>query len=158
MLLGTSGEGFGNLGGTNGEEGGKFFLNPSHPIPKRKKTSPSRGHAKPSDQLQEISLSKIVGQHGFPLLVGVVELISSQFLHLFLSRIVCFGCLFLYGKPTTSSLPTPKVHFSNPDKQPKEITRYPGGEHPKLDSFFCDGQIVMSQHILRFHTHAPMDV
>jgi hypothetical protein len=37
-------------------------------------------------------------------------------------------------------LPTPKVYFSSLDKKEK-ITRCLGGEYPKLDSFFCDGQI-----------------
>jgi hypothetical protein len=63
------------------------------------------------------------------------------FLDLFVSAV--YFCLTRrgHGKPATSRLPTPKVHFSNLDKQPKEITRYPTSEYPKPDSFFHDGQI-----------------
>jgi hypothetical protein len=65
-IIGNIRGSFWELGGTNWEEGGKKTKNPSHPIRKRKRTSPSRGHAKPSHRLQEIYLSKIVGQHHFP--------------------------------------------------------------------------------------------
>ncbi len=38
-------------------------------------------------------------------------------------------------------LSTPKVYFSSLDNQPKEeITRYPGWDYPKLDSFFVMGK------------------
>jgi hypothetical protein len=48
--------------------------------------------------------------------VPVVELISSQFLHLFLSRFVCFGCLFLKGAWETnhSQPPNPQSLFLEP--------------------------------------------
>jgi hypothetical protein len=59
MSLGTSWEAFGNLRGTNQEERGKDRKSlPAHPHTKRKKKSPSQGHAKPSRGLQGISVSK----------------------------------------------------------------------------------------------------
>jgi hypothetical protein len=79
----------------------------------------------------------------------VAELISCQFsICFFLDLFVLAFCFCLtrrgHGKPPTPNLPTPKVHLSGLNKQPKEeITRYPVGEYPKLDSFFGMGKSKM---------------
>ncbi len=141
--MGTSREGFGNLGGTNGEEGGWETKNPSHPIPKRKKQAHHEGILSLPIGGRRFLFPKLSVSIVF---LGFVESISPQFLHCFFLDLFVSAVYFCltrrgHGKPATSSLPTPKVHFSNLDKQPKEITRYPGREYPKPDSFFHDGQI-----------------
>jgi hypothetical protein len=94
------------LGGTNREEGGgnkKYQPTPpqkqknKHKIP----PTPSRKRKKQAHQEGMLSLPRGYRKFLFPNLsvskvflgfVRAVELISFQFLHLFLSRFVCFGC------------------------------------------------------------------
>jgi len=90
----------GTLGGTNWEQGEGKTKNPFQPSPKRKKTSPSWGHAKASHWLHEISLSTIVFLSPF------CWINFFSIFRLFLSKFVCFGFFFSltrrgHGKPPT---------------------------------------------------------
>jgi hypothetical protein len=113
--LGTSGEAFGNSGEQIGKKGVKKQKIPPTPSGKGKEQAYHEDMPSLPIDCRKFIFPKLSVSIIFLGFVLVVELISSQFLHLFLSRFVCFGCLFLKGawETTTPNLPTPKVYFSS---------------------------------------------
>jgi hypothetical protein len=84
------------LGGTNREEGGKKQKIPPTPSRKGKKQAHQEGMRSLPISCRKFLFPKLWVTIIFVAFVCVVELISFQFLHLFLSRFVCWGNLFLF--------------------------------------------------------------
>jgi len=97
VLLGTSWEAFGNSGGTNWEEGEKKQKILPTPSPKGKKQAHHEGMLSLPIGCRKFLFPKLFVTIVFLAFVPIIKLISSQFLHLFLSRFVCFDFLFLFN-------------------------------------------------------------
>jgi hypothetical protein len=106
--LGTSGEAFGNSGEQIGKKGVKKQKIPPTPSGKGKEQAHHEDMPSLPINCRKFIFPKLSVSIIFLGFVLVVELISSQFLHLFLSRFVCFGCLFLKGAWETNHSQPPK--------------------------------------------------
>ncbi len=100
--MGTSGEAFGNSGEQIGKKGVRKQKIPPTPSGKGKEQANHEDMPSLHIDCRKFIFPKLSVSIIFLGFVLVVELISSQFLHLFLSRFVCFGCLFLKGAWETS--------------------------------------------------------
>lgn len=99
-------EPFGNLRGTNQEEGGKRTKNPSHPTPTRKKKAHHEGMLSLPIGCRKFLFGKLLVTIVFVGYLPVIELISCQFsICFFVDLFVLAFCFCLtkrgHGKPPT---------------------------------------------------------
>jgi len=107
--LGTSEEAFGNSGEQIGKKGVKKQKIPPTPSGKGKEQAHHKDMPSLPIGCRKFLFPKLSVSIIFLGFVLVMELISSQFLHLFLFRFVSFGCLFLKGAWETNYSQPPNL-------------------------------------------------